>query len=118
MTSKQRDYTTWEEDFCTDQAQLRGYANELVASIDSVETRKGKEWILTDRDGKEVCRRAHKEDVMRLAEQLVGPKHAGFSFASPSDVLTGSVLRQGPKFTPDMRDGTIGLPETEEKDQE
>lgn len=66
-----RDYTTWEEDLCSDRAELHGYDEELIAVIDQIGTGKRKEWILYNRDGKEVCRRVHKEDVMRLAGQLV-----------------------------------------------
>lgn len=68
-----RDYTTWEEDFLSTRSELHDYNDELVASIDQAAFDK-KEWVLFDRDGKEVCRRAHKEDVVRLAEQLL-PGH-------------------------------------------
>lgn len=69
-----RDYTTWEGDFLSARAELHGYDEELVAVIDQIGAGKRKEWVLYDRDGKEVCKRAHKEDVMRLAEQLLKPK--------------------------------------------
>lgn len=67
----ERDYTTWEEDFLSTRAEFHGYKEELVASIDQVGAGKNKEWVLYDCDGKEVCRRKHKEDVVRLAEQLL-----------------------------------------------
>lgn len=69
-----RDYTTWEEDFLSTRSELRGYNDELVASIDLMGPKKEAEWVLFDRDGKEFFRRAHKEDVVRLAEQLL-PEH-------------------------------------------
>ncbi len=66
-----RDYTTWEEDFLSTRAELHGYNEELVATIDQIGTGNKKEWVLYDCDGKEVCRRKHREDVVRLADQLL-----------------------------------------------
>jgi hypothetical protein len=62
-----RDYTTWEEDLTSMRAELHGYNEELVAIVDKV----GKRWVLYDKHGVEVAARNHKEDVQRLALQLL-----------------------------------------------
>jgi len=62
-----RNYTTWESDLTSDVEELYGYDSQLVATIEP----RGPDWVLRDKDGKEVAIRKLREDVVRLANQLV-----------------------------------------------
>lgn len=66
-SERAQDWTTWESDLSTDIEELYGYESQLVATIEP----RGSDWVLRDSKGKEVAIRKHKEDVMRLANQMV-----------------------------------------------
>lgn len=62
-----RTYTTWEEDFCSDRCELKGYNDELVAVV---ETANG-DWEVRDGKGLLIGRSTGKEEAQRLAETLL-----------------------------------------------
>lgn len=68
MSTENRGYTTWEEDFLTDRCELHGFNDELIAIVDSYN---GVLFHVTDAKGSLILTGMQKAHAMIAAEGLL-----------------------------------------------